>query len=76
MFVIIVAQFMKNEKQTAKKLLPSARLVVETTNLKPQTRMDTGLKQHHLLIYKGRILLEAKAVEMTGRQCISTEKEA
>lgn len=44
MFVIIVAQFMKNEKQTAKKLLLSARLVVETTNLKPQTRIDTGLK--------------------------------
>lgn len=76
MFVIIVAQFMEKEKRTAKKLLPSARLVVETTNLNAQTSMDTGLKQHHLLICKGRTLLEAKAVEMTVWQYISTEKEA
>jgi hypothetical protein len=38
--------------------------------------MDTGLKSHHLLVYKGRTLLEAKAVEMTAWQCISTEEEA
>ena len=36
--------------------------------------MVTGFKPQYLLIYKGRTLLEALAVEMTVRQCISTAK--
>ena len=34
--------------------------------------MVTGFKPQYLLIYKGRTLLEALAVEMTVWQCIST----
>ena len=34
--------------------------------------MNTELELQHLLIYKGRTLLEAMAVEMTAWQCIST----
>ena len=52
-------------------LLP---LVVKTTNLKAQTRMNSEVKASHRLIYKGRTLLEALAVEMTVWQCISTAK--
>ena len=36
--------------------------------------MVTGFKPQHLLIYKGRTLLEALAIEMTVWQCISTAK--
>ena len=36
--------------------------------------MVTEFKPQHLLIYKGRTLLEALAVEITVWQCISTAK--
>jgi len=35
-------------------LLP---LVVKTTNLKAQTRMNSEVKASHLLIYKGKVLI-------------------
>jgi len=35
-------------------LLP---LVVKTTNLKVQTRMDSEVKASHLLIYKGKVFI-------------------
>ena len=35
-------------------LLP---LVVKTTNLKAQTRMNTEVKAPHLLIYKGKVFI-------------------
>ena len=39
-----------------------------------QTRMVTWFKPQYLLIYKGKFLMEALAVEMTVRQCLSTAK--
>ena len=40
-------------------------LVVKTTNLEAQTRMDTWVWFRYLLIYKGRTLLEALTIELT-----------
>ena len=69
----------KNTGQRADELISvslsaSSPFVVKTTNLATKSRMNSEVKASHLSIYKGKVFIEALAVEMIVWQCISTAR--